>query len=210
VSDPYLIPGTDVLRNKFNILNADELERRINDVAIAEAAVLFYAGPPVKPTMAGWQSVHKAMFGAVFDWAGEFRTIHIRKVDDTGHQDGYFASYERIVLDGKKAIQHLDATLRRVASADLLSIADNLADVYSQLNHLHPFREGNGRSQKIFFSTVCKPHGIALDWHKIPSDQHNVAARQARRGDLSLMREHFRTMISKSQDPQLRLRRQGA
>jgi cell filamentation protein len=64
VSDPYLIPGTDVLRNKFNILDVDELDRRINDVAIAEAAVLFYAGPPVKPSMAGWQTVHKAMFGA--------------------------------------------------------------------------------------------------------------------------------------------------
>jgi cell filamentation protein len=103
----------------------------------------------------------------------------------------------------------LDATLRRVARAEIRSIADNLADVYSQLNHLHPFREGNGRSQKVFFSAVCEPLGIELDWHKIPSDQHNAAARQARRGDLSLMREHFRTMVSKSQDPQMRLRRRG-
>jgi cell filamentation protein, protein adenylyltransferase len=104
VSDPYLIPGTNVLRNKFNILDVDELDRRINDVAIAEAAVLFYVGTPVKPSMPGWQTVHKALFGAVFDWAGEFRTLHIRKIDETGRQDGLFASYERIATEGKKAM----------------------------------------------------------------------------------------------------------
>jgi hypothetical protein len=51
MSDPYLIPGTDVLCNKFNILDIGELDLRINDIAIAEAAVLFYAGPPVKRVM---------------------------------------------------------------------------------------------------------------------------------------------------------------
>jgi cell filamentation protein len=205
VSDPYLVPGTEVLRNKFDILDAEELDRRINDVAIAEAALLFYAGPPVKPTMAGWQAVHKAMFGAVFEWAGEFRTLHIRKIDEAGRQDGFFAPYERIALDGKKAIQHLEATLRRAATRDLVSTADNPADVYSRLNHLHPFREGNGRSQKVFFSAVCKPLGIELNWWMIPSDQHNVAARQARRGDLSLMKEHFRRLLAKSDDPRMHL-----
>jgi cell filamentation protein len=209
VSDPYLIPGTDVLRNKFNILDVDELDRRINDVAIAEAAVLFYAGPPVKPSMAGWQTVHKAMFGAVFDWAGELRTLHIRKVDEAGRQDGLFASYERIAIEGKKAMRHLEATLRRAATADMVSIADNLADVYSQLNHLHPFREGNGRSQKVFFSAVCKPLSLEFNWWKIPSHQHNIAAGQARHGDLSLMKDHFRTILARSEDPQMILRHQG-
>jgi cell filamentation protein len=79
LSDPYLIPGTDVLRNKFDIRDASELDRLIDDIAIVEAAILFHGRPPVRPTLAGWQAVHKAMFGAVFDWAGDFRTIHMRK-----------------------------------------------------------------------------------------------------------------------------------
>lgn len=53
MSGPYLIPGTDVLRNKLNLLDADELERRINDFAIALGVRLFYAGPPVKTTLTG-------------------------------------------------------------------------------------------------------------------------------------------------------------
>jgi fido (protein-threonine AMPylation protein) len=67
------------------------------------------------------------------------------------------------VIEGKKAMRHLEATLRWAAAADMVSIADNLADVYSQLNHLHPFREGNGRSQKVFFSAVCKPLGLRAE-----------------------------------------------
>jgi cell filamentation protein len=47
--------------------------------------------------------------------------------------------------------------VRRIQTAKISLIADNLADVYDQLNYLHPFREGNGRSQKVFFSLVCRP-----------------------------------------------------
>jgi hypothetical protein len=53
-------------------------------MAIVEAAILFHGEPPIRPTLAGWQAVHKTMFGAVFDWAGDFRTIHIRKLDEHG------------------------------------------------------------------------------------------------------------------------------
>jgi cell filamentation protein len=102
------------------------------------------------------------MFGTVFDWAGDFRTIHIRKLDENGRPSGYFAPPDRIEADGRKAIRHLEATLRRAATDDLTRVADNLAEVYGQLNFLHPFRDGNGRSQKVFFSGVCRPVGIEL------------------------------------------------
>jgi cell filamentation protein len=53
---------------------------------------------------------------------------------------------------------------------------------YAQLNLLHPFREGNGRSQKVFFSAVCKPLGIELAWSEIPVEEHNTAASLAMNG----------------------------
>jgi hypothetical protein len=109
LADPYLIPGTDVLR--------------------------------------------KAMFGEIFDWAGDFRTIHIRKLDENSDRSGYFTAPERIEPDGRKAIRHLEATLRRAKTDDLARIADNLADVYAQLNLL---------------------------WSEIPVEEHNTAASLAR------------------------------
>jgi cell filamentation protein len=206
LSDPYLLPGTDVLRNKLGVLNADDLDRLVDDIATIEAAFLFNEGPPVRPTLAGWQAVHRAMFGAVFDWAGNFRTIHIRNLDENGQPSGYFAPPERIEADGSKAIRHLEATLRRAATDDIARIAGNLAEVYGQLNFLHPIREGNGRSQKVFFSAACKPVGIELAWSAIPAEEHNIAASRAMNDDASLMREHFRSIAKKSDRPGLKLR----
>jgi hypothetical protein len=94
LADPYLIPGTDVLRNKLGIMDPDHLDRQIDDFAIVEASYLFNEGPPVRPSLAGWQAVHKAMFGEVFDWAGDFRTIHIRKLDENSDPSGYFTAPE--------------------------------------------------------------------------------------------------------------------
>jgi cell filamentation protein len=74
------------------------------------------------------------------------------------------------------------------------------------LNFLHPFREGNGRSQKVFFSAVCKPVGIELAWSAIPVEEHSVAASRAMNEDPSLMREHFRSIAKKSDRPGLKLR----
>lgn len=82
-----------------------------------------------------------------------------------------------------------------------MPIAVNLADIYGQLNFLHPFREDNGRSQKVFFSAVCKPVGIELAWFAIPTEEHNVAARRSMNGDPSLMREHFKSIVKKSKRP---------
>ncbi len=206
MSDPYLVPGTGVLRNKFGILSADDLDRLVDDMVTIEAAYLFNEGPHVRPALAGWQTVHRAMFGAVFDWAGEFRTIHIRKLDENGQPSGYFARPDRIEADGRKAIRHLVTTLRRAATDDIARIAGNLAEVYGQLNFLHPFREGNGRSQKVFFSAVCKPVGIELVWSAIPVEEHNVAASRAMNDDPSLMKEHFRSIAKKSDRPGLKLR----
>jgi cell filamentation protein len=206
LADPYLIPGTDILRNKLGILDPDHLDRQIDDLTIVEASYLFNEGPPVRPSLAGWQAVHKAMFGEVFDWAGDFRTIHIRKLDENSDPSGYFTAPERIEPDGRKAVRHLEATLRRAKTDDLARIADNLADVYAQLNLLHPFREGNGRSQKVFFSAVCKPLGIELAWSEIPVEEHNTAASLAMNGDLSLMKKHFRTITKKADHPSLSLR----
>lgn len=129
MSDPYLIPGTAVLRNKLGALDPDEFDRKIDDIAIIEASFLFNEGRPVRPSLAGWQAVHRAMFGEVFDWAGDFRTIHIRKLDEKGDPSGYFTSPERIAADGRGVIRHLEATLRRATTDDLARIADNLAEV---------------------------------------------------------------------------------
>lgn len=100
--------------------------------------------------------------------------------------------------------------MRRIQTAKISLIADNLADVYDQLNYLHLFRKGNGRSQKVFFSLACRPRGLQLNWSEIPSNEHNLAVQQAMRGDISLLRKHFQTIVAKSASPSLALHRRGS
>ncbi len=114
MKDPYLIPGTDVLRNKLGFADHEQLDRAMHDIAESAALKLFASRRRVPSTMAGWQTVHRAMFGAIFDWAGEFRTIHIRKVLEGEQREAWFTSFERIASEGAKAAKNLTATLRHI------------------------------------------------------------------------------------------------
>ena len=188
--DPYLIPGTVVLQNKLGISDFDELEQAVAD---AMAYRLFDKNTPVPPTLAGWRAVHKACSAQCSSGpAISAMSIYGSPADDSS--DGLFAPSGRLVVDGQRAVRNLENTVRRIQTAKISLIADNLADVYDQLNYLHPFREGNGRSQKVFFSLVCRPRGLRLNWSEIPSNEHNLAAQQAMRGDISLLRKHSRRL----------------
>ncbi len=167
MTDPYLIPGTDVLRNKLGFTDHEKLDRAMHDIAESAALKLFAGRRRFRPTIAGWRTVHRAMFGAGFDWAGQFRTIHIRKATESGQREAWFTPFERLAFEGAKATKNLAATLHHVASGTVERIAENLADVYAQMNEIHPFRDGNGRSQKVFFSLVCRPQNLQLRWDKI-------------------------------------------
>jgi cell filamentation protein len=196
MTDPYLIPGTNVLRNKLGLTDHDTLDRAMHDIAESAALKLFAGRRRLPSTMAGWQTAHRAMFGAVFDWAGQFRTIHIRKAPEGEQREAWFTPFERIGSEGAKATANLAATLRHAVSGNVKQTADNLADAYAQMNEVHPFREGNGRSQKVLFSLLCRPHNLQLRWDRIGAAEHNEAARNASAGVPSLMRQHFRTMTS--------------
>jgi len=98
--DPYLIPGTVVLQNKLGISDFDELEQAVADIGDAMAYRLFDKNTPVPATLAGWRAVHKAMFGSVFEWAGDFRKVNIRKSGDDDSSDGFFAPYGRLSPSG--------------------------------------------------------------------------------------------------------------
>jgi fido (protein-threonine AMPylation protein) len=75
----------------------------------------------------------QGMFGSVFEWAGDFRNVNIRKSGDDDSSDGLFAPSGRLVADGQRAVRNLENTVRRIQTAKISLIADNLADVYDQL-----------------------------------------------------------------------------
>lgn len=174
-ADPYVYPGTDILRNRLEIRNADQLaaaESRLTALARTELAV-----QPIRGDydLAHLQAIHRHLFADVYDWAGQLRTVAIAKTDMfclPQHIETYAADiFGRLVRES-----HLVGLCPESFVARLTRY---LADV----NALHPFREGNGRAQRAFFAQLAVEAGYRVDWSSVDRDHNDHAFIHAMRGD---------------------------
>ncbi|WP_047598191.1 Fic/DOC family protein [Pseudomonas sp. RIT288] len=155
---PDCYPGTDVLINLLNLQNAqdlDEAERYINEVA---AETLDFILPPY--SLATLKQIHRTLFERVYSWAGEIRSLAISKGTTR------FCSPEFIEREVAKEFERIEAAnwfegYRR----DQLVVS--VAESYGTLNVAHPFREGNGRTQRILFEYIIVNAGYSIDWSSI-------------------------------------------
>lgn len=105
----------------------------------------------------------------MYEWAGQLRQIDISKGDTR------FCTFSRIEIETNKLLHSLQ---QQNYFQDLESkyFIPKLADLYCELNVIHPFREGNGRTQRIFFEHLIAYCGYGIDWSKINSKEHWVQA----------------------------------
>jgi cell filamentation protein len=174
-----VIPGTDVLRNKLGIRDPKELERAERLLTADRLAEL--AGKPVAGNfdLAHLQSIHRAIFQDVYDWAGKLREINISKGGIRFALTGKLESsaheiFARLARDNHLREQPPDGFARFAA--------EFLADV----NALHPFREGNGRAQREFFRELAARAGLRLDWTRTNSKEMVEASIAGMIGDAEL------------------------
>jgi cell filamentation protein len=108
--------------------------------------------------------LHRWLFGDVYAWAGEIRTIPMIK------DRSEFANPRFIESGAKQLFKKLrqERTLRDVAAPDLPL---RLAYYFGELNALHPFREGNGRTQRLFLRQLLDLRGLLLAWDQVSADE---------------------------------------
>lgn len=160
--DPYCYPDSDVLRNRLGILDPELLEQAEREISALEAQLIEFHEPPYD--LAYWQSLHRQLFGELYDWAGQIRVIDISK------QQTRFCTVARIEPEAGKifaafARQNYWQGLSR---HDLVRAA---AEAYAELNMIHPFREGNGRAQRVLFEHLIVNCGYAISWDAIGRDE---------------------------------------
>ncbi|BAW93615.1 toxin-antitoxin system, toxin component, Ficfamily [Actinomyces sp. Chiba101] len=193
--DPYLDPETGLLRNKVGARTKAALDEAEGYLSFARLIQLM--DNPVKSTgdLHELCAIHRHLFQDVYDWAGELRTVDIRKNVD-GAQ--FFLPVSMIV----RAASYAERELR--ADNDLLGMSrdqfiDRLAFHYDQFNYVHPFREGNGRTQRVFWNRVARDAGWQLDWRTVRGETNDQASRAAsEQRDFGPLCDMFDQIVSKA------------
>jgi cell filamentation protein len=142
----------------------------------------------VRPTsdLAELRGIHHWLFQDLYEWAGQTRTVDLRKPGSAP-----FLPASRIELGTRFVFDELrsDNYLCELTRGEFV---DRLAHHYDSLNYAHPFREGNGRTQRAFWSRVARDAGWTLDWRSVTSELNNEASRAAvERSDLGPLRAMF-------------------
>lgn len=152
--DPYVYPGTEVLRNRKNFTTIDAVQR-FERLATAQRLEEPSGAVPITPE--GYRAIHHHIFQDVYDWAGQYRTVAIDKGD-------LFAlpRYIEGEMDRRFALIHRERDLRGM-SAD--RFAARAAEHICEINAIHPFREGNGRTQRLFLKVLTRQagHNLRID-----------------------------------------------
>ena len=185
--DPYLWHNDNVLKNLLDIHDAAQLRKAELSLSAARLATL-----ELGPRNAGlpWlQLIHRTLFQDVYSWAGELRTIDIWR-DETP-----FCHFEYIEKEGNALMAALEEE-NGLADLPRDAFVQRIAHYYCEINVLHPFREGNGRAQRIFFEQLALHAGYLLAWEAIDAESWRVANQAGVAGDLQLLEQVFAKVVS--------------
>jgi cell filamentation protein len=179
--DPYIYPGTDVLKNKFNITDGFLLE-------IAESSFLRKRLardiPQGQFNYEHLKAIHKHIFQDVYEWAGQERTIGISKKGNFFTDPPFIASSVNKLLDQLREENYLMEVDHRI-------FIEKIAIYFGKLNAIHPFREGNGRAQRLFFDLLAKQAGYQFNWDQIDRDFYIEANIKSFQGEYDSMQKVF-------------------
>lgn len=190
--DPYFDQSIGELRNLLDVKSAEELHEREPQIVFANETELESVGIPRSNDLEEVLLIHRQLFKNIYDWAGQIRTVDIRKSDENSE---FFLIVSKI-HDGANYVFTEFAKENFLLGLGRVSFAKRLAYYYDQLNYIHPFREGNGRTQRIFWSRVARDAGYEVDWDAIVGDENNEASRlAAEEMDLSGLETMFNRIV---------------
>jgi cell filamentation protein, protein adenylyltransferase len=153
--DPYCYPGTSVLKNRLDLRSQAELDAFEAFITAQRADEPLPAG---RLSYAHYRAIHRHLFQDVYAWAGRIRSVRIAK------KASMFAYPEHIDREMRRLFQSL-ADERYFRNLDAAAFAAKSAHFLAELNAIHPFREGNGRTQLTFLTLLAERagHPLAID-----------------------------------------------
>ncbi len=160
------------LENKLGITSSPELAEAEERISKKKAVELFEYGllDRLEPgTTASLKAIHKYLFDEIYDFAGELRTVNIAK--------GNFRF---------APLMYLEAALANIDKMPQ-STFDEIVEKYVEMNIAHPFREGNGRSTRIWLDCILKREiGKVVDWSKVDKEDYLLAMERSPIKDIEI------------------------
>ena len=177
--DPYFDPNIGDLRNLLGATSPAELRALEPQAVFANELELPDLRLARSDDLTELCAIHAQLFKSVYDWAGHIRTVDIKKNRDDA---GFFLPVGYI----ERASGFLFGELADEDGLKGLNkdkFVERLAYYYDQLNYIHPFREGNGRTQRVFWTRVAADAGYLIDWDAVVGDENDRASRAAMEDD---------------------------
>jgi cell filamentation protein, protein adenylyltransferase len=156
----YLDPDTGVLVNLVSARTDAELSTAEHDLVIVRHIQLWEYPLAGAFDLAHLKAIHRFLFGDVYPFAGEARTVDLCKVDDPGRR---FVPARLISACAARVFADIAAD-NYLRDSDRDTFVDRITHHFVAINHLHPFREGNGRTSRLFLCDLAVHAGYRLDW----------------------------------------------
>ena len=163
----YTDPETGVLRNLANITDFNTL-LFIESGAVTKRIAELQANPVKIKNSSALLGIHKHLFQDIYSWAGTVRTVEISKAGKPFFPLSHF----------RNAFMYIDSLIeefRKINNNDKKQLAQKLAEILDNINYLHPFREGNGRTQREFLRLLALEKGLSLNLN--PPDNADIYER---------------------------------
>ena len=164
--------GNKVLGNKLGLISSADLAREEESISKKKTVELFESGMLDKLEAGSFstlKAIHKYLFDKIYDFAGETRKVNISK--------GNFRF---------APLMYLEAALANIDKMPQ-STFDEIVEKYVEMNVAHPFREGNGRSTRIWLDLIFKTElHMVVDWSKVDKEDYLLAMERSPIRDIEI------------------------
>jgi cell filamentation protein len=175
--DPYVYPGTRVLRNRLELRDGATLHKAERLFSSDRAAENLPRGDF---DLAHLRAIHRHLFQDVYDWAGEIRTVEIAK---SGHQ----FMFRRFIESGMADVHRRIVAEKCLSGLSRAAFAAAAGEIMGDVNYIHPFRDGNGRAQLLYLKQLATRAGHGLDLRRIDAKAWIEASIRAHDADYAPM-----------------------
>ena len=191
--DSYFTPADEILENKLNIHDPAKLAEAESRITAVRNAEILAASPLAPLTFQYLRDIHRHLFSEIYAFAGKVRTVDVVKGDSV------FCYVQFIDEEQQRIFSQLQQNFFSTPLARD-AFVHHIAEHASNLNALHPFREGNGRAIRCFLTILAQRLGYAIHYHEVEKEALLHADIAAFRGDITLLEGVYATILHEATD----------